>query len=127
MNPDSILLLKVIQNLPRLLRDIELLQNEVVHFQRKLATVEHDVSKVENETTNSLEYIIKLDSVKKKLKATSKALQEADNWTTLMADIEEVRFKILMNNTTSKCMHDFIFSSYLNPMILWLFHNVSAV
>lgn len=78
------------QSLPRLLRDIEVLQTEVVHFQRKLATVEHEVSKVENETTNSLEYIIKLDSVKKKLKATSKALQEADNWTTLMADIEEV-------------------------------------
>ena len=88
----NILLLKVIQNLPRLLRDIELLQNEVVHFQRKLATVEHEVSKVENETTNSLEYIIKLDSVKKKLKATSKALQEADNWTTLISDIEEVEF-----------------------------------
>lgn len=83
--------MKVIQNLPRLLRDIEHLQNEVVHFQRKLATVEHEVSKVENETTNSLEYIIKLDSVKKKLKATSKALQEADNWTTLISDIEEVK------------------------------------
>lgn len=80
----------VLSNLPRLLRDIELLQNEVVHFQRKLATVEHEVSKVENETTHSLEYIVKLDAVKSKLKATSKALQEADNWTTLMADIEEV-------------------------------------
>jgi hypothetical protein len=82
----------VLSNLPRLLRDIELLQNEVVHFQRKLVTVEHEVSKVENETTHSLEYIIKLDAVKNKLKATSKALQEADNWTTLMADIEEVNF-----------------------------------
>ncbi|XP_032779470.1 conserved oligomeric Golgi complex subunit 7 [Daphnia magna] len=80
----------VLSNLPRLLRDIELLQNEVVHFQRKLATVEHEVSKVENETTHSLEYIVKLDAVKSKLKATSKALQEADNWTTLMADIEEL-------------------------------------
>ena len=81
---------KVIQNLPRLVRDIELLQNEVVHFQRKLNTVEEEVSKVEHETTHSLDYIIKLDSVKKRLKETSKALQEADNWTTLMADIEEV-------------------------------------
>ncbi len=87
----------MIQNLPRLLRDIELLQNEVVHFQRKLATVEHEVSKVESETTHSLEYIIKLDAVKNKLKATSKALQEADNWTTLMADIEEVsQFSLLL-------------------------------
>jgi hypothetical protein len=82
----------VLSNLPRLLRDIELLQNEVVHFQRKLVTVEQEVSKVENETTHSLEYIIKLDAVKNKLKATSKALQEADNWTTLMADIEDVKY-----------------------------------
>jgi len=80
----------VVQNLPRLLRDIELLQNEVVHFQRKLVTVEQEISQVEKDTTHSLEYLIKLDTVKTKLNATSKALKEADNWTTLMADIEEV-------------------------------------
>ena len=37
-----------------------------------------------------MDHLIKLDTIKTKLKATSKALQEADNWTTLMADIEEV-------------------------------------
>jgi len=78
------------------LRDIELLQSEVVHFQRKLSTVEQEVSKVEKDTTHSLSYLIKLDAVKTKLKATTKALQEADNWTTLMADIEEVLVFILI-------------------------------
>ena len=66
------------------------MQNEVVHFKRKLVTVEQEISQVEKDTTHSLEYLIKLDTVKTKLKATSKALKEADNWTTLMADIEEV-------------------------------------
>ena len=61
-----------------------------MHFQRKLSTVEQEVSQVEKDTSHSLSYLVKLDTVKNKLKATSKALQEADNWTTLMADIEEV-------------------------------------
>lgn len=78
------------QGLPRVLRDIELLQNDVKHFQKKLVTLEQQVSQVEKDTTESLDYIIKLDSVKNRLQATSKALKEADNWTTLMADIEEV-------------------------------------
>lgn len=70
---------------------ISLDRPQVVHFQRKLATVEQEVSQVEKDTSQSLSYLVKLDTVKTKLKATSKALQEADNWTTLMADIEDVR------------------------------------
>jgi len=80
----------VVRDLPRLLRDIEVLQHEVVDFQKKLHDVEQKVSKVDKDTTKSLEYLVKLDTVKGKLKATSKALQEADNWTTLMTDIEEL-------------------------------------
>jgi conserved oligomeric Golgi complex subunit 7 len=83
-----------VQSLPRLLRDVELLSQEVSHFQSKLQNVEHEVGKVERDTTHSMDYLIKLDTIKTKLKATSKALQEADNWTTLMADIEEVGEKI---------------------------------
>ena len=81
---------QVVRELPRLLRDIEQLQYEVVSFQKHLHEVEQKVSKVDKDTTESLEYLVKLDTVKGKLKATSKALQEADNWTTLMTDIEEV-------------------------------------
>lgn len=80
----------VVQGLPRLLRDIELLQNEVKHFQKKIAALELQVGQVEKDTAESLDNIIRLDSVKKRLHATSKALKEADNWTTLMADIEEL-------------------------------------
>ena len=53
-----------------------------------------------------MDHLIKLDTIKTKLKATSKALQEADNWTTLMADIEEVR-------KTSNIENDFIFNLFL--------------
>ena len=82
--------IKVVQNLPRILRDVEQLQQEVAHLKLKLKGVEQEVGKVEKDTTQSMEYLIKLDILKNKMNATSKALQEADNWTTLMADVEEV-------------------------------------
>lgn len=73
-----------------MLRDVELLGSEVAHFQSKLQGMQSEVAKVEAEATHSMDRLMKLDEVKTKLKATTKALQEADNWTTLMADIEEL-------------------------------------
>ena len=73
-----------------MLRDVELLQQEVAHFHEKLESIKTQVIKVEKDTVSSLEQLIKLDTMKTKLVETTKALKEPDNWTTLMADIEEV-------------------------------------
>ena len=37
-----------------------------------------------------MQSLLKLDSIKIKMKAASSALQEADNWTTLSSGVEEV-------------------------------------
>lgn len=47
--------------------------------------------KVEHNTAASMQTLVKLDSLKGRLVASSQALREADNWTTLSTDIEEVK------------------------------------
>ena len=46
---------------------------------------------VEQETAHSMRTLTRLDTVKSRMERTCQALKEADNWTTLSADVEEVR------------------------------------
>ena len=45
---------------------------------------------VERETGQSMQTLVELDTVKRRMMASQRALKEADNWTTLLADVEEV-------------------------------------
>jgi hypothetical protein len=49
-----------------------------------------DMTQVQRKTTASMSTLEKLDNVKSKLVATSVALQEADKWSSLAKQIEQV-------------------------------------
>ena len=45
---------------------------------------------VERETGQSMQTLVELDAIKGRMQSSLEALQEADNWTTLSADVEQV-------------------------------------
>ena len=45
---------------------------------------------VESETAQSMQTLVELDAVKQRMLESQRALKEADNWTTLLADVDEV-------------------------------------
>ncbi|KAF8774339.1 Conserved oligomeric Golgi complex subunit 7 like protein [Argiope bruennichi] len=49
-----------------------------------------DVKRVEYDSSQSMQVLLQIDHVKSCMQEASKALREADNWTTLSADVEEV-------------------------------------
>ncbi|XP_014785708.1 conserved oligomeric Golgi complex subunit 7 isoform X1 [Octopus bimaculoides] len=81
---------QALQNLPRVMREIEAVRQEAALLQDQMRLVKQDIQKVEQDTSQSMQTLLKLDGIKSRMKATSDALKEADNWTTLSADVEEV-------------------------------------
>ncbi|XP_059098482.1 conserved oligomeric Golgi complex subunit 7-like [Tigriopus californicus] len=79
----------VVQNIPKIVREIESLQNEATILQTKMTTVQTEIDRVNRETGTSMETLVKLDKLKGRILMTSTALKEADNWTTLSAEIED--------------------------------------
>ena len=53
-------------------------------------TVSVSLLQVECETAQSMQTLVELDAVKQRMMESQRALQEADNWTTLLADVEDV-------------------------------------
>lgn len=81
---------QVNQNIPRIAREIEVMQNEAKLLQQQMSNVKGDVMKVEYDSSQSMQVLLQIDHVKSCMQEASKALREADNWTTLSADVEEV-------------------------------------
>lgn len=54
-----------------------------------MRTVRGDIQKVNQDTADGMRNLIELDLVKNRIQSASKALQEADNWDTLSAQIED--------------------------------------
>lgn len=81
---------QVVSNLPRATKELEALGQEVSMLHEQMKMVKYDIQKVEHETANSMQTLLKLDVVKGRIKLASDALREADNWTTLSSDVEEV-------------------------------------
>lgn len=81
---------QVVGSLPRVMRDIESLGHEVSILKNQMNSVRQDIEKVEHNTAASMQTLVKLDTLKGRMVASSQALREADNWTTLSTDIEEV-------------------------------------
>ncbi|XP_006825808.2 conserved oligomeric Golgi complex subunit 7-like, partial [Saccoglossus kowalevskii] len=52
--------------------------------------VKEDIKKVEQDTAQSMQMLLELDVIKSRMQSASSALKEADNWTTLMADIDDL-------------------------------------
>ncbi|XP_038050090.1 conserved oligomeric Golgi complex subunit 7-like isoform X2 [Patiria miniata] len=81
---------QAVQNLPRVLREVEAVRQEATFLKDQMQLVKDDIKKVEEDTSQSMKMLLDIDAIKSRMKAASDALQEADNWTTLMADVDEV-------------------------------------
>ncbi|KAL4234116.1 Golgi transport complex subunit 7 [Mactra antiquata] len=81
---------QAIQNLPRVMREIEAVKQEASLLQDQMVVVKHDIQKVEHDTAQSMQTLLKLDAIKSRMTSAADALKEADNWTTLSADVEDV-------------------------------------
>lgn len=80
----------VMNNLPRVLHDIENVTKEATVLKQKMSSVKQEIANVEKNTGASIESLEKIDKIKDELVEARQALYEADNWTVLSADIEAV-------------------------------------
>eukprot|EP00039_Didymoeca_costata_P025850 m.14408 g.14408 ORF g.14408 m.14408 type:complete len:725 (+) comp5080_c0_seq1:240-2414(+) len=80
---------KVVEDMPRVIKNVEVVQEEVESLKERMAVVKHELEKVEKDTSESMSLLVKLDKLKHKIEDTSTALQEADNWTTLSENIDK--------------------------------------
>lgn len=91
----------------RVLRDVEAVRQEATLLREQMQIVKEDIKKVcrtrmvcsiwcwlvmqvERETGQSMQTLVELDAIKGRMQSSLEALQEADNWTTLSADVEQV-------------------------------------
>lgn len=80
---------QAVQNMPRVLRDVEALKQEASFLKEQMVLVKEDIKKFEQDTAQSMQVLVEIDKVKGRMQLAADALQEADKWTTLSADIEE--------------------------------------
>ena len=79
----------VVQSIPRVLRDAAQLESEAGLLSDKLHQIRGEMEAVEAETRENMSSLVRMDSVKERLAATTRALQEADNWTSLDNQVED--------------------------------------
>lgn len=80
---------QALQNMPRVLRDVEALKQEASFLKEQMVLVKEDIKKFEQDTAQSMQVLVEIDQVKSRMQLAAEALQEADKWSTLSADIEE--------------------------------------
>ena len=78
----------VVQSVPRIVREAEQLEQEAGLLRDKLVGVKADVAKVEAETAENMGALVRMDLVKERVAGTRRALQEADNWTSLDSQVD---------------------------------------
>lgn len=80
---------QALQNMPRVLRDVESVKQEASFLKDQMVLVKEDIKKFEQDTVQSMQVLVEIDQVKSRMQLAAEALQEADKWSTLSADIEE--------------------------------------
>ncbi|XP_054164004.1 conserved oligomeric Golgi complex subunit 7-like [Oppia nitens] len=81
---------QMVNNLPKVLRETEDLQKESILLKEQMAKHKDKLDKMSLDSSKSIEKLMALDVIKTRMTDTCKALEEADNWTTLWTDVEEV-------------------------------------
>jgi len=79
----------VVQSVPRVIREAGQLEQEAGLLRDKLVAVRAEMESVECETRENMSTLVRMDTVKERLGATTRALQEADNWTSLDTQVED--------------------------------------
>ncbi|KAL4624389.1 conserved oligomeric Golgi complex subunit 7 isoform X1 [Arapaima gigas] len=96
---------QALQNMPRVLRDVEALKQEASFLKEQMILVKEDIKKFEQDTVQSMQVLVEIDQVKSRMHLAAEALQEADKWSTLSADIEETfktqDFAVISSKLTS--------------------------
>ncbi|XP_078039653.1 conserved oligomeric Golgi complex subunit 7 isoform X2 [Augochlora pura] len=80
----------VLSSLPRVLRDTQLLQLEALALREKMVAVKQEIEKAEKDTASSMATLERIDKIKTDLQNAKQGLHEADNWSVLANDVEEV-------------------------------------
>lgn len=78
---------QMLHNLPKVMREAEPFQQEAIQLNNQIKAVK---DKLDYESSGAMKNLIAIDTVKTRMEETCKALQEADNWTTLSSDVEDV-------------------------------------
>ncbi|KAA0704470.1 Conserved oligomeric [Triplophysa tibetana] len=81
--------IQALQNMPRVLRDVEAVKQEASFLKDQMILVKEDIKRFEQDTVQSMKVLVEIDQVKSRMQLAADALQEADKWSTLSADIEE--------------------------------------
>uniref|UniRef100_A0A7N5ZWJ0 Conserved oligomeric Golgi complex subunit 7 n=1 Tax=Anabas testudineus TaxID=64144 RepID=A0A7N5ZWJ0_ANATE len=136
---------QALQNMPRVLRDVEAVKQEATFLKEQMVLVKEDIKKFEQDTVQSMQVLVEIDQVKSRMQLAAEALQEADKWSTLSADIEETfktqysPFPMYMQNSlamlvdtpdySEKCVHLEALKNRLealaSPQIVATFNSMS--
>ncbi|XP_076644594.1 conserved oligomeric Golgi complex subunit 7 [Halictus rubicundus] len=80
----------VLSSLPRVLRDTQILQQEALALREKMVAVKQEIEKAEKDSASSMAILERIDRIKTDLQNAKQGLHEADNWSVLANDVEEV-------------------------------------
>ncbi|XP_064456809.1 conserved oligomeric Golgi complex subunit 7-like [Ornithodoros turicata] len=81
---------QVQQNLPNVLRDVANMQQEAAFLRQQMVVVQKDIEKVEHDSFRSMKTLLEIDKIKLRMLQANEALREADNWTTLSSDVDQI-------------------------------------
>ncbi|VVC39784.1 Conserved oligomeric Golgi complex subunit 7 [Cinara cedri] len=79
---------QVLSSLPKVVNDIEQFENQASNIQQKIIDLKQEINTVKNNTGESLLKLQLYDEIKCNMEVNKNALEEADNWTKLITDIE---------------------------------------
>uniref|UniRef100_T1I1G8 Conserved oligomeric Golgi complex subunit 7 n=1 Tax=Rhodnius prolixus TaxID=13249 RepID=T1I1G8_RHOPR len=80
----------VLKHLPRVMHDADMIQREALMLKEKMQLVKEEITHIQKGTADSMAILEKLDKMKMELHTAKQALHEADNWTLLANDMEDV-------------------------------------
>ncbi|KAL7290045.1 hypothetical protein TKK_0015774 [Trichogramma kaykai] len=82
--------INISQNMPKILRDTQLLTQETNTLKNKIKSVIQELDMVGNTVSPTMQKLIDYDCIKKKLNDLTESMKQADNWTALANEVEEV-------------------------------------
>lgn len=80
----------LLDDLPRVLNEVQSLKQEAELLKDQMNDVKSDITKVEQETANSMSTVVHLDDIKEKILGAQEKLRQADNWSLLNEDVDKL-------------------------------------
>lgn len=80
----------LLSDIPRVVTEIQGLNNEAVLLRNQMSLVKCDINKVQEETSESMSSVVRLDRIKDRMLCTKRKLKQADNWCILNDQIDQL-------------------------------------